>query len=356
MSGGVDSSTVAALLKKEGFDLVGITMQVWPQERFDDEIADFGGCCSLAAVDDARRVAESLEIPHYTLNFRDIFREKVIDDFLAQYSAGKTPNPCIRCNQFIKFEALMAKAMAIDCDFLATGHYANIRHDASLKRFTLSKGADASKDQSYFLYTMTQDQLKQTMFPLGEYKKTETRMLAKQFELPVADKKESQEICFVPDDNYAEYIKKECPDAAVPGEITDKEGNVIGAHQGIIYYTCGQRKGLGISHEKPLYVIEIDKESNRLIVGEEEDLYGDKFTAGEINCLAFKELPEEFRADVKIRYNSEAVPSTLRRVNKNKLEVSLDKPKKAITPGQAAVFYDGDKVLGGGTIEKIGAH
>lgn len=352
MSGGVDSSVTAGLLKNQGYDVVGITMQVWPLDEFTGEASRFGGCCSLSAVEDARRVAAKLKIPHYVLNFRSVFQETVIDNFLDEYRGGRTPNPCIRCNQHVKFEALLKKATSIGCDYLATGHYVRVLYDEKSSRYLLLRGIDEAKDQSYVLYVMTQDQLKKTIFPLGDYRKSEIRKLAKEMNFEIADKPESQEICFIPSKSYADYIVNAVPDAAREGEIVNKEGNVLGRHKGLIYYTCGQRKGLGITSEKPLYVIEIDKEKNRVVVGGEQELYGDKLVADELNMISISKIKEEMKVEAQIRYNSNPQEATVFPIDGGKVEVVFRKAQKAISPGQAVVFYDSEIVVGGGTIEK----
>jgi len=344
MSGGVDSSVTAVLLKEKGFDITGITMQIWERSE------GWGGCCSLDSIEDAKRVADGLGIPHYVLNFRDIFREKVIANFCEEYREGRTPNPCIRCNQYIKFDALIKKAKEMDARYLATGHYARIEYDNQSKRYLLKKGVDSQKDQSYVLYVMTQEQLRQTLMPLGNLTKNQVREIAKEKELPVANKPESQEICFIPDENYREFLKKFIPESVMPGPILDNEGKIIGEHQGIGFYTVGQRKGIGIADKKPLYVIAIDKERNSIIVGREKDVYGNELIANDVNYIAMTGLKEPIKVDAKIRYLHQASPALVIPLNKSKVKVKFEKPQRAITPGQAVVFYDKDNVVGGGTI------
>lgn len=350
MSGGVDSSVTAALLKEQGYDVTGITMQVWPLDEFADEVSRFGGCCSLAAVEDARSVARKIGIDHYVLNFRKVFEKTVIDDFISEYQKGRTPNPCIRCNQHVKFKALLTKALGIDRDYLATGHYARVKYDNKLRRFNLLRGIDSDKDQSYVLYVLTQSQLEHLLLPLGEYKKNEIREIARDMDLPVAEKEESQEICFIPSRSYADYIAEKIPESVKPGDIVDSKGKVIGEHKGLIYYTCGQRKGLGITSDRPLYVIEIDKDNNRIVVGQEEELFGNSLIADEINLISVEKIEGKIKSDVQIRYNALAQKAKITMKN-NIVKVVFDKPQKAITAGQAAVFYEEDKVIGGGTIE-----
>lgn len=346
MSGGVDSSVAAALLKEQGYDVIGVTMQVWPK----DLPAVDGGCCSLSAVDDARSVAQKLDIPYYVLNFRDIFKKTVIDEFITEYSRGRTPNPCIRCNQSVKFEALLNKAWALEADYLATGHYARIQHDTGSCGYSLFKGIDPDKDQSYFLYTMTQRQLAATIMPLGEFTKERSRSVANEIGLRVANKPESQEICFVPDNNYRRYLRERIPAAFKEGIICDIKGNQLGIHQGIINYTIGQRKGLGISAEEPLYVVDIDNNNNSITVGPKVTLFKTSLLACQPNFIIEK-LAEPMKVQAQVRYKSKPQPATIKPLGE-KVEVIFDEPQSAITPGQAVVFYDTDKVIGGATIER----
>lgn len=347
MSGGVDSSVAAALLKEQGYDVIGVTMQVWPK----DLPAVDGGCCSLSAVDDARSVAQKLDIPYYVLNFRDIFKKAVVEEFITEYSNGRTPNPCIRCNQSVKFEALLNKAWAIEADYLATGHYARIQHDTLSGSYSLLKGVDSAKDQSYFLYTMTQRQLAATLMPLGDLTKERSRSIAQEIGLRVANKPESQEICFVPDNNYRRYLRERIPAAFKKGPIFDTEGNVVGTHEGVLNYTIGQRRGLGLSKEHPLFVIEINSEQNSITVGSKDRLYVRSFIANKINFIAFDRLTKSIKAQVQVRYNAAAVPALIQHEG-DYLRVTFEEPQSAIAPGQAAVFYDGDNVVGGATIER----
>jgi tRNA-specific 2-thiouridylase len=352
MSGGVDSSVTAALLKDRGFEVIGITMQIWERP------GDWGGCCGLGGVEDAKRVSNKLGIPHYVLNFRDIFREKVIADFCEEYKEGRTPNPCIRCNQYIKFDALLKKAEELSADYIATGHYARIGYDNQRKRYLLRKGVDSRKDQSYVLYAMTQEQLKRTLMPLGNLVKDRVRKIAREKDLSVADKPESQEICFIPGNNYGEFLKEHIPEGARPGLFVNKEGKVIGEHQGIIFYTVGQRKGIGMAAKEPLYVIGIDKENNTIIIGKKEEAYGNELIAHNLNFIDRERLKAPLKVEAKIRYLQQASSATAIPLEEEKFKLKFDQPQWAITPGQAVVFYlpagkdghDKDIVVGGGTI------
>ena len=349
MSGGVDSSVAAAMLKQQGYDLIGVTLNVWPEQSMEEADTRQSACCSLDAVEGARRVAEQLDIPHYTLNFRDVFDRTVIQDFVAEYSAGRTPNPCVRCNRFVKFDALLERARALGADFLATGHYARVGR-TSAGRYTLSRGVDGSKDQSYALYSLTQGQLAGTLLPLGGQTKKETRRIAADMGLPTADRPESQEICFVPDNDHWSFLRRRDPSVARPGPILDPEGRVVGTHPGIAFYTVGQRKGLGIANVKPLYVVEIVPDENAVIVGEVERLLSCGLVAGDLNWVSLGETSELLRVEAKIRYRAAGVPATARLKEDGSLTVEFDDPQRAVTPGQAVVLYIGDDVVVGGTI------
>lgn len=350
MSGGVDSSVAAALLKEEGWDVVGISMQIWDYSTFTAEHGEqFGSCCSLDDIHDARRVAEQIGIPFYVINFEEEFQRLVIDDFTDEYFRGRTPNPCVRCNQKLKFELLLKKARELDADFLATGHYAKVEQGED-GLFRLAKGADPAKDQSYFLFTLTQEQLGHTLFPLGGMTKPQVRGLAAKYGLRVADKGESQEICFVPDDDYVRFLEDERGAGLLSGNIVDRSGNILGRHQGTYRYTIGQRKGLGVSHSEPLYVTGIDAERKEVVVGEREELNGAGLTAADLNWITTPPA-SEFEAACKIRYRHNPVPCIVTLVQDNCAEVRFKKPEKSVTPGQAVVFYDGEVVLGGGWIE-----
>jgi len=356
MSGGVDSSVAATLLKNNGYDVVGITMQIWPTDNYLNN-EHFGGCCSLLAIEDAKRVAYRLEIPHYVLNFRRVFRKKVIDNFIQEYKKGRTPNPCIRCNQFIKFGALLYKARELNANFVATGHYARIEYDAKIKRWLLKKGRDISKDQSYVLYPLSQEQLKHILLPLGNLSKIEVREIARKKGLLVADKKESQEICFIPDNNYHRFLKPQisglCGNKEINrGPIISLNGEIIGEHKGVAFYTIGQRRGLGISFREPLYVVSVNPKNNTIVVGPDKALYKNQLIAGNVNYISIKKLSQPLNAEVKIRYKHEAIFATILPLDNGKVKVKFKQAQRAITPGQSAVFYDGDVVIGGGIIIK----
>ena len=362
MSGGVDSSAAAALLREEGHELVGFTMQLWNQRR--GLSVDENGeplpsrCCSLDDVYDARRVAEDLGFPFYVLNLERDFERDVVEPFVQSYLEGETPIPCVACNSRLKFAALDRMAQSVGCDKVATGHYARVAHDEAENRYRLLRGRDPRKDQTYFLWELTQDQLSRSMFPLGEMTKSEARELARRHGLYVAEKKESQEICFVPDGDYAgfieRYLEAEGREGERParGEIVDTVGRVVGEHEGIHRYTTGQRRGLGISRPLPLYVVGVEPKANRVVVGLEEELLSSEFTAAGVNWIAFDEPEEAVRADVRVRYRHTEAPATITPLGDARARIRFDSPQRAITPGQACVFYRGDEVVGGGWIVK----
>ncbi len=344
MSGGVDSSTVAALLVDQGFDVIGVTMQLYDHGL---TIGKKGACCAGQDIYDAKMVADRLNIPHYVLNYENSFKQSVIDDFADSYLRGETPIPCVRCNQTVKFRDLLQMAKSLGAKALCTGHY--VRKAEKADGFDLLRGIDHSKDQSYFLFATTKSQLEYTYFPLGEYSKEETRKLAHKYGLEVADKPDSQDICFVPDGKYADIINKFRPGALDKGEIIHIDGKKLGEHQGIINFTIGQRRGLGISSAEPLYVIKIIPDSKQVIVGPIEALQKVRFIIKEVNWLAGFDQTS-FRVYVKIRSNHDLVPATIKLLPNKMAEVILHYPEKAITPGQACVVYDGNRVLGGGWI------
>jgi tRNA-specific 2-thiouridylase len=350
MSGGVDSSVAAGLLKEQGYDVIGITMNLFPLSKEYCLDKDLKSCCGWGAVEDASKVASKLGIPHSVLNLKDSFENLVVSNFLEEYSRGRTPNPCVRCNQFIKFDVLLEKARKIGASFVATGHYAQIVQDTRSGQFCLKKGMDKEKDQSYFLYTMTQDQLSHTLFPVGLFTKSEIRKRAHKWGLPVADRPESQEICFIPDKNYVDFLKKRKPQASLPGPIVSMEGQVLGYHDGIINFTVGQRRGLGIAAPHPLYVLKINSAKNQVVVGPNELLYKKDLVADQINWIPGSKIDSPVPARARIRFKHKEARALLVPLDSEKIRVEFEKPQRAITPGQAVVFYEGDVVLGGGTI------
>jgi tRNA-specific 2-thiouridylase len=354
MSGGVDSSVTAALLLEQGYEVIGVTMQIW-DPRVTEVAGDYVGCCSLSAVDDARAVANKLDIPYYVLNFYDLFRETVVDDFCREYMRGRTPNPCVVCNRVVKFEALLRKALGLGADYVATGHYARIGYEAEIGRYTVKKAVDPRKDQTYFLYTLTQSQLAHTLMPLGEYTKDEVRRMAADRGLKTAEKPESQEICFVPDNNYRNFLRENVAGEIKPGPFLDLEGNVVGRHEGIAFYTIGQRRGLGLALGERVYVVDIDPERNAVIVGPEEALNRTGLVAGDLNLILVNHLTGPERVHAQIRYNSRPAPANITPLPGGRVRVDFDAPQRAITPGQAVVFYRDDYLLGGGTIEGFAA-
>ncbi len=348
MSGGVDSSVAAALLLEKGYEVIGVTMQLWSGAG-DDSRGD-RGCCSLVAVEDARRVARRLGIPYYVMNFKDYFQEQVVDYFIEEYMEGRTPNPCIACNRYVKFEELMRRAHNLDAFYIATGHYARIEYSRERARYLLKKAVTIEKDQSYALYNMTQYQLRHTLMPLGDYTKDETRKMAKQLGLPVADKSDSQEICFVQDNDYGRFITERTLREARGGNFIDTKGNVLGRHKGIIHYTIGQRRGLGLAMGRPVYVVEIDAKNNVVVVGDEGDLLSGDFIVQDVNYILMDKPDGPLKVQVKIRYSAKPADAVIIPLDDDRVKVELDTPQRAVTPGQSAVFYIGDVVVGGGII------
>lgn len=349
MSGGVDSSVTAALLLEQGYEVIGVTMQIWDPGR--TEVGgEHVGCCSLAAVEDARRVADRLGIPYYVLNFRDIFEEKVINYFTAEYLRGRTPNPCIACNRYIKFEALLDKAMGLGARYVATGHYARLGFSEEYGRYTIRRAIDRKKDQTYVLYGMTQNQIAHTLMPLGDHTKDQVRKMAAERGLPVANKAESQEICFVPDDNYRGFLQEKTMDIK-PGPFLNMKGEVIGEHRGIPFYTIGQRRGLGVAAGERLYVVKIDPENNTVTLGPEKAIWGTGLIADDVNLVLYDELAGPLEVEAQVRYNGRPAPATLTILPGGKVNVHFHTPQRSITPGQAVVFYHGDYLVGGATIE-----
>ena len=349
MSGGVDSSVAAYLLKEQGYDVVGVTMQIW-QDEATEAVEENGGCCGLTAVDDARRVAQVLDIPYYVMNFKDEFKKNVMDYFVAEYLAGRTPNPCIACNRYVKWEALLRRSMEIGADYIATGHYARVEKMPN-GRYAIRNSVTAKKDQTYALYNLTQFQLEHTLMPVGAFTKEEIRQMAVDNHLPVANKPDSQDICFVPDGDYAGLIAKEAPDK-VPGEgnFVTKDGIVLGQHKGITNYTIGQRKGLGLAMGHHVFVTEIRPETNEVVIGEAEDVFSSELTCGQINFMGMSDLKEPRRVWAKIRYAHAGEWCVLERIGEDEILCKFEKPVRAVTPGQAVVFYEGEYVLGGGVI------
>ncbi len=351
MSGGVDSSVAAALLVEQGYEVVGLTMQIWPKEEGGDGGTGVRACCGVEAVEDARRVARAIGIRHYVVNLREAFHRLVIAPFCDEYLQGRTPNPCILCNTRIKFGALLRRAEEIGARRLATGHYASVGWDQRRGRWVIRRAADRSKDQSYTLYDLKQEHLAKALFPLGETRKTETRARARQLGLSVAAKPDSQQICFVTEGKYGEYVERERPGAAKPGPIVDREGRQIGRHRGISFYTIGQRHGLRVAHGRPLYVVGMEAAGNRIVVGEEQDLLAGGLVMGGVNWVSVPGLPAgggRFR--VKVRYGAPLVACAARPEGE-KVRLRFSQPQRAVAPGQAAVCYEGDAVAFGGMIE-----
>ena len=345
MSGGVDSSVAALLTRDAGYDCVSCTMRLYENETAG---VNNGTCCSLNDVEDARSVAYALGMPHYVFNFAADFGEKVIDKFVAAYFSGATPNPCIDCNRYMKFDKLYERAQLLHCDYIVTGHYARI--EAENGRFVLKKAVDESKDQSYVLYSLTKEQLGRTLFPLGSLTKAEARAIAEQNGFVNSHKPDSQDICFAPDGDYAAVIERRSGRVSPPGDFIDAQGNVLGRHKGVIHYTIGQRKGLGIASSAPLFVTKIDPVNNTVTLTHGEGLFTDTVTVRDINLSAVDDIYEPIRAEVKIRYRHPAQPATVTQTGEDEIRIRFDTPQRAVTKGQAAVIYLGDTVLGGGTI------
>ncbi len=371
MSGGVDSSVAAYLLKEQGYDVIGVTMQIWQDEDI-CSIEENGGCCGLSAVEDARRVASVLDIPYYVMNFKQEFKEQVIDYFVSEYLQARTPNPCIACNRFVKWEALLNRSLGIGASYVATGHYAGITK-LDNGRYTVKKSVTQAKDQTYALYNLTQFQLEHTLMPVGAYTKDEIRDIAVKLNLPVAHKPDSQEICFVKDNNYAgfiaDYLKEEenrklmeakkallhtkdgnHVNGLTPGNFVDASGQIIGRHKGLAHYTVGQRKGLDLAMGHPVFVLELKPDTNEVVIGISTDVFSDRLYANKVNFMAIEDLEDEMVVEAKIRYGHKGARCTIKRTGKDEVLCIFDEPQRAITPGQAVVFYRDDYVVGGGTI------
>ena len=353
MSGGVDSSVAALLCQQQGFDCVGVTLALTdnsdrglPEEAFPGERA----CCSVDDVADARSVAFRLGMPFYVFNFKDAFRREVMDRFAAAYQRGETPNPCIDCNRYIKFAKLMHRGAEIGFPYVATGHYARVEQDRATGRWLLKKGLDENKDQSYMLYSLTQWELSRLLLPLGGLTKEETRRLAEEHGFVNARKRDSQDICFVPDGDYAAFIRRWTGRDFPPGDFVGTQGEVYGQHKGIIHYTVGQRKGLGLSFPQPMFVKELDVENNQVVLSKAEELFSQTVAARDVNLISVESIPEPLRVKARVRYRQKEQPATVVQTGPDELRVVFDQPQRAITPGQALVLYDGDTVVGGGRI------
>ncbi len=351
MSGGVDSSVAAYLLKEQGYDVIGVTMQIW-QDEDSCTIEENGGCCGLSAVEDARRVAAQLDIPYYVMNFKKEFRTQVMDYFVQSYLEGRTPNPCIACNRYVKWESLLKRSMDIGADYIATGHYARICRTEE-GRYAVRNSVTAKKDQTYALYNLTQDQLAHTLMPVGEYTKEEIREIAEKIGIRTASKPDSQDICFIPDHDHGAFIERDTGKKVPEGNFVTADGKILGRHQGIIHYTVGQRKGLSLAMGHPVFVTEIRPETNEVVIGEAEDVFTDRLICGNVNYMAFGDLKEPRRVMAKIRYSHGGAPATIQQIQGDKILCVFDEPVRAVTPGQAAVFYDGDLVACGGEILRV---
>ncbi len=352
MSGGVDSSVATGLLKERGYDVIGITMNLFSLPKEVCRSENFRGCCGRQAVEDAHRVAIHLGIPHYVADFRKEFEEAVIADFSREYGRGRTPNPCIRCNERIKFKVLLDRARRLGAELLATGHHARVKRNAAGGRFLLRKGKDRAKDQSYFLYRLSQAQLSRVLMPVGDFTKAEVREIARRWKLPVAERAESQETCFAPLGDYPDFLAGRAPEAFRPGPIEDTAGRVLGQHKGIGHYTIGQRRGLGISSPRPLYVVAIDAPQNSVVVGPESHLYKKKLEASSLHLIALKKLEGPLTVRAKIRYKHPGANALVTPRSRGRVALEFERPQRAVTPGQSVVFYRRDVVLGGGIIER----
>ncbi|SHJ44741.1 tRNA (5-methylaminomethyl-2-thiouridylate)-methyltransferase [Hathewaya proteolytica DSM 3090] len=350
MSGGVDSSVAAYLLKEQGYEVIGIMMKLASDELTGED--NDGGCCSLSAANDARRVADILDIPFYVMNFKESFKKNVVDSFIHEYLIGHTPNPCVQCNKLIKFNEFLKKAQTLGADYIATGHYAEVVEDVN-GRYNLKCSNDEKKDQTYMLYNLTQEQLSHILMPCGKYNKSEIRDIAEKIGLHVFRKKDSQEICFIPDNNHGKFIETYTGKSAVPGNFVDENGNVVGKHKGICYYTIGQRKGLGLSLGKPVFIADIDPLTNDITVGDEKLIFKNQLIAGDVNYISIEKLQQPMEVFGKVRYSAKMAPCTIYPEGDNKVRVIFKDNQRAITKGQSVVFYKEDFVVGGGIIEKV---
>lgn len=349
MSGGVDSSVAAALLMDQGYEVSGVTLKLFSNS--DIGIEERGRtCCSLEDVQDARSVAYKLGFEHYVFNFGIHFQNTVMSRFVDEYLHGRTPNPCIDCNRYVKFSKLIDRALLMEQDYIATGHYARVEFNKKTSRYELKKAKDTTKDQTYVLYALTQDELAHTLFPLGGLLKKDVREYAEKHDLVTADKPDSQDICFVIDGDYAKFIEDTSGAKSKPGYFVDTKGNILGTHKGIIHYTIGQRRGIGLSFDGPRYVVDKDIENNTVVIGMEKDLYKNGLITTDVNWISIASLSEPMAVKVKTRYSQKEAPATIYPGKDGLVSVRFDSPQRAITPGQAAVFYDGDSVVGGGTI------
>ena len=354
MSGGVDSSVAAWLLKEQGYEVTGVTMKLFHNE--DIGVEGESSCCSLDDVEDARTVARRLDIPHYVFNFSDCFRAQVLDRFANGYARGETPNPCIDCNRYLKFSRLLERAAQLGQDYVATGHYVRRDYDAATGRYLLKTGLDPAKDQSYFLFYLTQEQLAHTLFPLGELDKPAVRRVAEEQGFVTAQKKDSQDICFVPDGDYGAFLQRYTGKTWPAGEFVDRQGRVLGAHKGIVRYTLGQRRGLEVAAGHRVYVCGKDLERNQVVLGEESDLYSTVAEGTDVNLISVSSIRGPMRVTAKTRYTQKAAPAVAEQVDEDTLRLTFDQPQRAVTPGQAMVLFDGDTVIGGATIRRAWNH
>ncbi len=355
MSGGVDSSVAAALLKEQGYNCIGITMKLWDYEIVGGNINHESGCCSLDSINDARMVCAALDMPHYVLNFSRDFHDGVVDNFVEEYVAGRTPNPCVQCNIKIKWSSLHEKAKELGADYIATGHYARLKFNEDLQRYELLRGLDSSKDQSYVLWGTPQEKLASALYPVGEYTKVQIREMARKLNLRTAEKKESMEICFVPDNDYGRLLKQVVPgleEKIVDGALLNSGGEKIGTHKGYPFFTIGQRRGIGTGFGKAMYVLSTNPKTNEVVIGDEKELYSREFNAKDLNLIKYENLPQAgLKVLVKIRYNGTGYPATVYPKTAKQVKVIFDEPQKSVTPGQSCVFYEEDSVVGGAIIK-----